>query len=80
MREGSQGDVKRRSVLGVAAYLMVPGERRRRAAGHFSRAAMEAAKGVRALSVPARPAGKESKEENPGEGSPPGGRQRIDIE
>jgi hypothetical protein len=75
--EGSRGDGKRRSVLGVAAYLLVPGERRRRAAGHFSRAAMEAAKGVRALSFPSRPDGKE---QNSGEEGSPGGRQRIEID
>lgn len=46
--------VRRRSMLGVAAYLLVPGERRRRAAGHFGRAAIEAAKGVRSLYVPSR--------------------------
>lgn len=45
---------RRRSMLGVAAYLLVPGERRRRAAGHFGRAVIETARGVRALSIPSR--------------------------
>lgn len=71
--EGSREDGKRRSVLGVAAYLLVPGERRRRAAGHFSRAAIEAARGVRALSVPSRSV-------DSGEpGKYPRERQRIEI-
>ncbi len=65
---------KRRSALGVAAYLLVPGERRRRAAGHFGRAAMEAARGVRALSVPRLDTREESEDDAPG-----GGRQRIEI-
>jgi len=36
-------------LLGVIAYALVPGERRTRAAGHFRKAALEAALGVRAL-------------------------------
>lgn len=72
---------KRGSLLGVAAYLLVPGERRRRAAGHFGRAAIEAARGVRALSVPSR-----SNVDRPADGEPAdekgdsGGRQRIRID
>lgn len=33
-------------ILGVLAYVLVPGERRRRATGHFRRAGFEALKGV----------------------------------
>jgi hypothetical protein len=45
---------KRGSALGVLAYLLVPGERRRRAATHFRRAGFEAVKGVGALMQPER--------------------------
>lgn len=74
---------KRRSVIGVTAYLLLPGERRRRAAGHFTRAAVEAVRGVRALSVPARReesamnATDADSEERPGRY---GNRQRIEID
>lgn len=37
------------SLLGVAAYLLVPGERRVRAAGHFRKAGFEALRGLGAL-------------------------------
>ena len=40
---------KRGSLLGTAAYLLVPGERRVKAAGHFRKAGFEALKGVGAL-------------------------------
>ncbi len=40
---------RRRSLLGVAAYVLVPGERRRRAVGHFRRAGFEILRGVREL-------------------------------
>ncbi len=61
---------RRRSLLGVVAYVLGPGERRRRAAGHFRRAGFEALRGVGELARP--------------EGSPEGGetgrRERIEIE
>jgi hypothetical protein len=78
--EGSRKDGKRRSMLGVAAYLLVPGERRRRAAGHFSRAAIEAARGVRTLYVPS---GSGARREDGDEREAPGGqraRQNIRID
>lgn len=34
-------------LLGLAAYLLVPGERRRRAAGHFRKAGFETLLGLR---------------------------------
>jgi hypothetical protein len=40
---------RRRSLLGVVAYVLVPGERRRRAAGHFRRAGFEVLRGAREL-------------------------------
>ena len=39
-------------MLGVIAYVAVPGERRRKAAVHFRRAGFEALKGVAALARP----------------------------
>ncbi len=33
-------------MLGVIAYVLVPGERRRRAAGHFQRAGVEVLRGM----------------------------------
>jgi hypothetical protein len=39
--------------LGVIAYVLVPGERRVRAAGHFRKAGFETLKGVGALVMPA---------------------------
>jgi hypothetical protein len=39
----------RGSLLGVIAYVLVPGERRVRAAGHFRRAGFEAMRGVGTL-------------------------------
>ena len=59
----------RRSLLGVVAYVLVPGERRRRAAGHFRRAGLEVLRGTRELERP---------EKTPEEG--PARRERIDIE
>ena len=38
-----------RSLLGVVAYVLVPGERRRRAAGHFRLAGFEVLRGAREL-------------------------------
>jgi plasmid stability protein len=43
---------KRHPLLGLAAYLLVPGERRVRAARHFSRAGIEALRGLGALVTP----------------------------
>ncbi len=37
------------SLLGAAAYLLVPGERRVKAAGHFRKAGFEALRGLGAL-------------------------------
>ena len=71
---------KRRSMLGTAAYILVPGERRKRAAGHFSRAAIEAAKGVRALAAPGRSWSDTSDAESSGESAGRGNRQSIEIE
>ncbi len=60
---------KRLPLLGLAAYLLVPGERRVRAARHFSRAGIEVLRGVGALVTPE----KRSEEE-------PSGRERIEID
>jgi hypothetical protein len=60
----------RRSLLGVLAYALVPGERRKRAAGHFRRAGFEVLLGARELARPGRDAGKE----------PSTSRERIEIE
>ena len=62
--------LRRRSLLGVTAYVLVPGERRRRAVGHFRRAGFEVLRGVREL---ARPGGSADA------GGPPR-RERIEIE
>jgi hypothetical protein len=59
---------ERRSLLGVVAYVLVPGERRRRAAGHFQRAGFEAFRGLREL----------TRLEKPPEEA--GRRERIEIE
>lgn len=40
---------KKGSLLGAAAYLLIPGERRVKAAGHFRKAGFEALKGIGAL-------------------------------
>jgi hypothetical protein len=61
---------RRRSLLGVVAYVLVPGERRRRAAGHFRRAGFEVLRGAREL---ARPEGAET-------GRRGERRERIEIE
>ena len=71
---------KRRSMLGTAAYILVPGERRKKAAGHFSRAAIEAAKGVRALSLPGGSGPDTGDAGSPGESSGRKDRQSIEIE
>jgi len=65
------GDERRKgSLLGVVAYVLVPGERRARAAGHFRKAGFEALKGVGAL---VRPEGPGGPKETPR-------RERIEIE
>jgi hypothetical protein len=61
---------RRRSLLGVVAYVLVQGERRRRAAGHFRRAGFEALRGIGALARPDR---------SPESGET-GSRERIEIE
>jgi hypothetical protein len=60
---------KRYPLLGLAAYLLVPGERRVRAARHFSRAGIEVVRGVGSLVTP---------QEKPDEES--SGRERIEID
>ena len=40
---------ERGSLLGVMAYVLVPGERRRRALGHFRRAGLEVLRGASEL-------------------------------
>ena len=49
-RKGREG-----SLLGVVAYVLVPGERRTQAARHFRKAGFEALKGVGALVRPEKP-------------------------
>lgn len=61
---------RRRSVLGVVAYLLVPGERRRRAAGHFRRAGFEVLRGV----------GELARLERPPDAEGPRRREHIEIE
>jgi hypothetical protein len=56
-------------LLGVIAYVLVPGERRARAARHFRRAGVEAVKGVGALAKPVEPPA-----------APEERRERIEIE
>jgi hypothetical protein len=51
---------KRYPLLGLAAYLLVPGERRVRAARHFSRAGIEVVRGVGSLVTPQRKPDEES--------------------
>ena len=67
-----RGRRRRYPLLGLAAYVLVPGERRVRAAGHFRRAGFEAARGVGALVTPG-PEGR-------GQAREVLGRQRIEIE
>jgi hypothetical protein len=55
-------------LLGVIAYVAVPGERRKKAAVHFRRAGFEALKGVAALARP---------DEGGGQEAPP--RERIEV-
>lgn len=66
----SEEKKQRGSLLGVIAYILVPGERRVRAAGHFRRAGFETLKGVGALLRP----------ETPQESSGAERREHIEIE
>ena len=43
---------RRYPLLGLVAYVLVPGERRVRAAQHFRRAGVEALRGVGVLAIP----------------------------
>lgn len=61
---------RRGSLLGAVAYLLVPGERRVRAAGHFRKAGFEALKGLGAL----------ARSEAPPEDQPSTRRQNIQID
>ena len=61
---------RRRSLLGIVAYVLVPGERRRRAAGHFRKAGFEALRGV----------GELARLERSPESGETGRRERIEIE
>lgn len=61
---------KNHPVLGTIAYLLVPGERRKKAAGHFRKAGLETAKGLGALARP----------EKPSEEAPERRRQNIRID
>jgi hypothetical protein len=45
---------RRFPVIGLAAYLLVPGERRARAMRHFRRAGIEVLRGVGSFAVPER--------------------------
>jgi hypothetical protein len=58
------------TLLGVVAYVLVPGERRVRAAGHFRKAGFETLKGVGELVRPEK--------SQPSSGS--ASRERIEIE
>jgi hypothetical protein len=58
------------TLLGVIAYVLVPGERRVRAARHFRKAGFEALQGVGELVKP----------EKPQASSGSAGRERIEIE
>ena len=58
------------TLLGVIAYILVPGERRVRAARHFRKAGFETLKGIGELMRP----------EKSQESSGPTSRERIEIE
>lgn len=49
------GGKRRSNLLGVVAYVLVPGERRVQAARHFRKAGFEALRGVGALARLERP-------------------------
>ena len=61
---------RRAPILGVLAYVLVPGERRRRATGHFRRAGIEVLKGV----------GELARLDGRGPDGESGRRERIDIQ
>ena len=61
---------RRYPLLGLVAYVLVPGERRVRAARHLGRAGVEVVRGVAALVTPERTS----------EGEASGRRERIEIE
>ncbi len=61
---------RRYPLLGLVAYVLVPGERRVRAARHLRRAGVEVVRGVAALVTPERTS----------EGEASGRRERIEIE
>jgi hypothetical protein len=61
---------RRYPLLGLLAYVLVPGERRVRAARHLRRAGIELLRGVGALVTPERPP----------EGEASGRREHIEIE
>jgi hypothetical protein len=61
---------RRGSLLGVVAYVLVPGERRVQAAKHFRKAGLETLKGFGEL---ARPGGQSGP-------AGPANRERIEIE
>ena len=58
------------TLLGVVAYVLVPGERRVRAAGHFRKAGFETLRGIAELVRP----------EKWQSSSGPASRERIEIE
>jgi hypothetical protein len=60
---------RRYPLLGLVAYVLVPGDRRVRAARHFRRAGIELLRGCGALAIP--PSGTEAKTSV---------RERIEIE
>jgi hypothetical protein len=66
----SSPEPRRYPLLGLVAYLLVPGERRVRAARHFRRAGVEVLRGARALVTPERKPEEEAS----------GQRERIEIE
>ena len=66
----AEKEQRRGSMLGVVAYVLVPGERRTRAARHFRKAGFETLKGLGEL---VRPQG-------PQDPAGPASRERIEIE
>ncbi|MGH3086838.1 MAG: hypothetical protein ACRDSJ_05905 [Rubrobacteraceae bacterium] len=63
-------ETKKYPLLGAAAYILVPGERRKKAVGHFRKAGFEAARGLGALVMPEKASEKDEKQ----------ARQRINID
>jgi len=66
----SEEKPRKGTLLGVIAYVLVPGERRVRAAGHFRKAGFETLKGVAELMRPEKSQAL----------SDPASRERIEIE